>query len=32
MQNPFYELDMPIRIKLFDAAIEAHARAAGLAR
>ena len=31
LQNPFYELDMPIRIKLFDAAIDSYSRSSGLA-
>ncbi len=31
LQNPFYELDMPIRIRLFDFHVEAHARGTGLA-
>jgi hypothetical protein len=29
-QNPFYELEMPIRIKLFDHALEAYTRSTGL--
>ena len=30
LKNPFYEVDMPIRIKKFDAAVEGHARELGL--
>lgn len=30
LKNPFYELDMPIRVKLFDASVERYAREAGL--
>jgi hypothetical protein len=30
LKNPFYELDMPIRLRLFDAGIEAVVRAAGV--
>ncbi len=30
LKNPFYEIDMPIRIKLFESHVEMHARALGL--
>ena len=31
LKNPFYEIDMPIRLRLFEAHVEAHARGLGLA-
>lgn len=31
LKNPFYEVDMPIRLRLFDHHVEAHAKALGLA-
>lgn len=30
LKNPFYELDMPIRIKLFDSYLEAYVKSTGL--
>jgi hypothetical protein len=30
LQNPFYEMDMPIRIRLFDYSVDKYARDNGL--